>query len=354
MNHSLVFALFALAMPIAIQAQISGGSSGSDESPSNATLQRECDGGSLSSCGMLGQRYQDNDNASPADMKKGFALFKRACDGGDTISCGDLAQSYLFGQGVAVDELRAAQLGERICNDGNMVGCALLGIIHQEGQAGYPKNPTKALSYYRMACNERQPRWEFPCKRADALAGAATLPAASVESKRAATNAQNGPVISSASTRTTEEKSFLPSFQDGLFRRISPLTIQFADLRKREWRAFWDPQHLYAPSMANFYTRSRISEFLEEYIVLLQLAGLQVFEHNVVDCKNQKYQSLYRSYTFEYNKGQGLHIQFEPLKPEEQQWRFFSSENDSRKQLLLSRCQGSGDPWIPTVITQEY
>lgn len=187
LNHSLAFALFALAVPTAMQAQ-SGRVSASDEPPSNAKLKRECDGGSLSSCGMLGQRYQDDGNASPEDMKKGFALFKRACDGGDTIGCGDLAQSYLYGKGVAVDEWRAFVLSWRTCNDGNMIGCALLGIIHQEGRAGYPKNPAKALRYYREACNESQPRWDFPCKRADGLAGFAAPPAdhATVESRPAA------------------------------------------------------------------------------------------------------------------------------------------------------------------------
>lgn len=187
LNHSLAVALFALAISTATRAQ----SVPSGNSPSNATLQRECDDGSFSSCGALGQRYQDDDNASPADMKKGFALFKRACEGGDTISCGDLAQSYLFGKGVAVDERRAAQLSERICKDGNMIGCGLLGIIHQEGQAGYPKNPTTALSYYRKACNESQPRWDFPCKRADALADVASPPT----NRAAVSNATGTPSV---------------------------------------------------------------------------------------------------------------------------------------------------------------
>ncbi len=203
LNHCLAFALFALAMPTAVQAQFSGGGSGTNEPPSNATLQRECDDGSFSSCGVLGQRYQDDYNASPADMKKGFALFKRACEGGDTISCGDLAQSYLFGKGVAVDERRAAQLSERICKDGNMIGCSLLGIIHQEGRAGYPKNPTTALSYYRKACNESQPRWEFPCKRADALASVAPQPT----DRGVNTAVVNGPVATTGQAQTSGGRS---------------------------------------------------------------------------------------------------------------------------------------------------
>ncbi len=158
----------------ALNAQFGGGGPGQSQPPSNATLQRECDRGNAASCGELGQRLRENGKASPKEMKKAAELYKRACDGGDVIGCGDLAQAYLFGDGVAVDEMRAARLSERACNDGNMVGCSILGNIYEQGKAGYTKDPVKALSYFQKACNQSQPRWEFPCKRAIALTAQTT------------------------------------------------------------------------------------------------------------------------------------------------------------------------------------
>lgn len=151
-------------------AQFSGGGAAGSPVLSNATLKRECDRGSAASCGELGQRYQDDGEAPPEYMKRGFNLFKRACDGGDAVGCGDLAQAYLFGQGVARDEVRGARLSEQVCSNGNMIGCSLMGIVHEQGKAGYPKDAGKAVSYFRKACNQSQPRWEFPCKRVNELA----------------------------------------------------------------------------------------------------------------------------------------------------------------------------------------
>lgn len=170
--------LFAIAIAIALLglAPLSGdafaatGGKPLANTASEAQLRRECNVGRAASCGELGQILREKGGESPREMKRAVAMFQRACDGGDIIGCGDLAQSYLFGEGVAIDEAKAVRLSADACRAGGEIGCALMGIILEQGKGGYAKSDVRARAYFGQACRSSQPRWEFPCERAEALA----------------------------------------------------------------------------------------------------------------------------------------------------------------------------------------
>ena len=42
---------------------------------------------------------------------------------------------------------------KRLCDEGNMVGCFNLGVLHMKGISGAQKDESIALKYFRKACN---------------------------------------------------------------------------------------------------------------------------------------------------------------------------------------------------------
>jgi serine/threonine-protein kinase len=113
-------------------------------------LDRACDGGSWESCKDLGNMYRYGDGVA-LDNSRAAALYTKACDAGNGRSCANLGYLYANGSGVAKDDARAAQLYATACNGGDAMGCSNLGNIFAAGR-GVSQDDAQAASLYLKAC----------------------------------------------------------------------------------------------------------------------------------------------------------------------------------------------------------
>ena len=68
-------------------------------------LQQDCDGGEVSACLTLGNRYRDRavfnyPFFSSSNLAIAAALYERACDGGEMLGCNNLGVRYHRGEGA--------------------------------------------------------------------------------------------------------------------------------------------------------------------------------------------------------------------------------------------------------------
>jgi TPR repeat protein len=84
-----------------------------------------------------------------------------ACGRGEIESCHSLALWHKGGLGtIAGDPTRVAGAFERgealataACEKGNALGCNFMGVLHEQGLAGLPKNQRKAAAFVQKACD---------------------------------------------------------------------------------------------------------------------------------------------------------------------------------------------------------
>lgn len=153
MRWFFAYVFCVLAVASGARAQFSGGGGPATGSPaSNSELQQRCDARSAAACDTLGLRYYKSGKGSATELKKSAALFQKACDGGDAIGCSHLARSFLYGRGVKEDHARAIRLSETACKGDAEIACFIMGLAYDDGLAGYPKDRSRAISYYRLAC----------------------------------------------------------------------------------------------------------------------------------------------------------------------------------------------------------
>lgn len=176
-----------------------------DEKRAAVACGKGCADGRFLACGIEGLLLWHSDAVKP-DAKKGRDLIDSACEGGDAQACADLADALLVGshgvkknaEAAATSYLRAARRFEKQCNeslavrpcalwatlvargkvpnkdpvrtramlekgctDGFTLGCAGLGLVHEEAKDG-----AKALVAYERGCEGG---------KADACLGAAKL-----------------------------------------------------------------------------------------------------------------------------------------------------------------------------------
>ncbi|MBK8277029.1 MAG: sel1 repeat family protein [Nitrospira sp.] len=62
---------------------------------------------------------------------------------------------YAAGNGIKQDDVRAATLYRKACDDGDAKGCINLGVIYQVGR-GVKSDDTEALKHYGKACDLRE------------------------------------------------------------------------------------------------------------------------------------------------------------------------------------------------------
>jgi hypothetical protein len=118
--------------------------------PSPEALQASCDSGQWKACTELGNRSRRGDGV-PLDECRAATLFGKACSGVDGEGCIGLALMYEDGLCVEQDGSRAAALYEKACAAGAGMGCKNLGDLYLAGQ-GVARNQDRALTYLRKAC----------------------------------------------------------------------------------------------------------------------------------------------------------------------------------------------------------
>ena len=116
---------------------------------------------SLLAAGFLGLM------ACPLAGQDAAGLYRQLCDDGDMVGCSLLGVMYRDGTGVTQDLARAASLFEQACNRSLVEGCARLGVMYANG-LGVPQDVARGVSLSRQACDGGD---QQGCSNFEVLAG---------------------------------------------------------------------------------------------------------------------------------------------------------------------------------------
>ena len=89
-----------------------------------------------------------------AQESKKVTAITRMCDDGDGMACADLGLRHVQGNGVWKDDSKAIDLFEKSCEKGTGVGCTYLGLAYERGR-GVSQDYAKAKDLYEKGCAER-------------------------------------------------------------------------------------------------------------------------------------------------------------------------------------------------------
>jgi TPR repeat protein/predicted Ser/Thr protein kinase len=115
-----------------------------------AAFQRACDGGDGRACAQLGDMLVAG-FAVPRDPARGASVVDRGCARGETRSCSTLAFLHLMGEVAGADAARGRVILEQACAAA-VTECGPLGLVHELGLGGVPRDIDRALDLYGRAC----------------------------------------------------------------------------------------------------------------------------------------------------------------------------------------------------------
>jgi serine/threonine protein kinase len=110
-----------------------------------------CDGGSGEACNYLGVIFFKGDGVK-IDNTKAAGFYSQACNAGNATGCSELGYMYLNGLGVPIDYIRAFSLSTKGCDSGSIVGCENQGVMYARG-AGVARDDQRAVALYSKACD---------------------------------------------------------------------------------------------------------------------------------------------------------------------------------------------------------
>ena len=136
--------------PVATEPVVATGPVDSDADVGSST---GCSGGDFEDCFELGEAYRMGDGV-PLDNTRAAEFYELACDGGYAEACMRLRMlgfQYRDGDGVPQDLARAAELYQHACNGGDARACWLVGYMYKEGN-GVLLDQSRATELYERAC----------------------------------------------------------------------------------------------------------------------------------------------------------------------------------------------------------
>lgn len=86
------------------------------------------------------------------DFTKANELWEKACNNGNTLGCYMLGVIYFDGKGIKQDYSKAKDLFEKACTGGVFQGCNNLGTMYENAN-GVKQDYNKAKVFYEKACN---------------------------------------------------------------------------------------------------------------------------------------------------------------------------------------------------------
>lgn len=118
-----------------------------DEKSSLKYAQEACEGklgagGIGNGCFLLGEMYEKGNGVQQDDVKAA-ELYKKACNNKNMKGCGSLGYMYKAGRGVKKDYPKAAELYERACNGGNGGACWRLSRMYGKPLGSWDKEELK-------------------------------------------------------------------------------------------------------------------------------------------------------------------------------------------------------------------
>ena len=100
----------------------------------------------------LGELYLYGFNATRIDYPEAAKWFRLAADQGFARAKGKLGLMNEFGQGMPVDEKRAAALYKEAADQNDGCGLLCLGHFYEYGKVGLTKDKNKAAAWFEKAC----------------------------------------------------------------------------------------------------------------------------------------------------------------------------------------------------------
>ncbi len=110
----------------------------------NERHRRQCEGGVLTACTILGFNYATADGL-PKVLAKANQFYEKACDGGEPTACRNLGLNYQDGVGLLKQQAKANELFAKSCDAGKMTACNTLGLSYERG-AGFPRISARPTS----------------------------------------------------------------------------------------------------------------------------------------------------------------------------------------------------------------
>ena len=121
---------------------------------------RACSNGSARACGSLGSVLVSI--RKPAAISRGASYLEKACAGGYLDSCGSLAIIEASGAGSrAKNPERAATIARDACEKRNALSCGVLGALKVRG-LGVAKDEASGVKLLAVACNAGDERLHEP------------------------------------------------------------------------------------------------------------------------------------------------------------------------------------------------
>ena len=90
--------------------------------------------------------------AGPVAGQNAESLYQQLCDDGDMLGCDLLGMMYRDGEGVTQNLAAAADLFRKACDGFKMVSCSRLGVMYTNG-AGVTLDVERGLDLFRLACD---------------------------------------------------------------------------------------------------------------------------------------------------------------------------------------------------------
>lgn len=123
---------------------------------SEQELVKACADGAAEGCFNLGILYWKA-RGSNASASSAAALFETACEGGVGQACFNFGTFHLQGWAVSNPNLgQAARLFDKACKSGTLWACLSLGKMYEEGLGGVylPKDEERAVELYQRVCTQ--------------------------------------------------------------------------------------------------------------------------------------------------------------------------------------------------------
>jgi hypothetical protein len=115
-------------------------------------LLQRCDLGQGSSCRELGVKYGEGAAGLDRDDVEAARMFDRACDNDDMLGCSLLGAFLATGsQGLQVDEAKAVAPLRKGCEGLEASACSMLGVMYAVGHGGLPRDRKEALRIFAQA-----------------------------------------------------------------------------------------------------------------------------------------------------------------------------------------------------------
>lgn len=129
-----------------------------------ADLENYCEKGERHACEAVGNHFKQRLQTLHFDWDVEMAVRYQnaACKRGSLSGCTGVGWLYLAGDGVPMDQRKAAGILQQECQRGHIPACSTLGMMYDKG-LGVSKDAAKSLELYRSSCDGGAPKacYEF-------------------------------------------------------------------------------------------------------------------------------------------------------------------------------------------------